>query len=226
MEQRSADYHRAAAARARRLRAEATTPWFKEHLENAIAQHEQIAARSRGRLSPTGMRCRHKTKPPRFQAKPPAIIPALHQIPIWDDPHLLRSERRRLLQPVPKVLSSGFVAFFGSRQPDGPAIEIRRDDRVLYDSPLEGGGFEPSVPGRETVKPPRGDEPSFLEKRADLFRNRRFEIHSLQRRVRRELGTVPSGSAPTSPACRMPGRAPVRKLDGCCFSIPRPRRAG
>ena len=44
MEQRSAAYHRAAAARARRLRAEATTPWLKEHLENAIAQHEQIAA--------------------------------------------------------------------------------------------------------------------------------------------------------------------------------------
>jgi len=44
MEQRSAAYHRAAAARARRLRAEATTPWLKEHLENLIAQHEQIAA--------------------------------------------------------------------------------------------------------------------------------------------------------------------------------------
>src|SRR5207253_4987148 len=43
MEQRSAAYHRAAAARARRLRAEATTPWLKEHLENLIAQHEQIA---------------------------------------------------------------------------------------------------------------------------------------------------------------------------------------
>jgi hypothetical protein len=42
MEQRSTAYHRTAAARARRLRAEATTPWLKEHLENAIAQHEQI----------------------------------------------------------------------------------------------------------------------------------------------------------------------------------------
>jgi hypothetical protein len=39
------------------------------------------------------------------------------------------------------MLSSGFVAFFGSRQPDGLAIEIRRDDRVLYDSPLEGGVY-------------------------------------------------------------------------------------
>jgi hypothetical protein len=43
MEQRSAAYHRAAAARARRLRAEATTRWLKEQLEDAIAQHEQIA---------------------------------------------------------------------------------------------------------------------------------------------------------------------------------------
>ena len=43
MEQRSAAYHREAAARARRLRAEATTPRLKEQLEDAIAQHEQIA---------------------------------------------------------------------------------------------------------------------------------------------------------------------------------------
>ena len=44
LEQRAAAYHRAAAARARRLRAEATTPWLKEHLEDAIARHERIAA--------------------------------------------------------------------------------------------------------------------------------------------------------------------------------------
>jgi len=43
MEQRSAAYHRAAAARARRLRAEAPTRWLKEHLEDAIARHDQIA---------------------------------------------------------------------------------------------------------------------------------------------------------------------------------------
>ena len=43
MEQRAAAYHRAAAARARKLRAEATTRWLKEHLEEAIARHEQIA---------------------------------------------------------------------------------------------------------------------------------------------------------------------------------------
>jgi hypothetical protein len=36
----------------------------------------------------------------------------------------------------------------------GLAIEIRRDNRILYDSPLEGwrgDGFELSVPGRESV---------------------------------------------------------------------------
>jgi hypothetical protein len=54
MERRSAAYHRAAAARARRLRAEATTLWLKEHLENAIAQHEQIAAEIERASEPDG----------------------------------------------------------------------------------------------------------------------------------------------------------------------------
>ena len=44
LERRSAAYHRAAAARARRLRAEATTAWSKEYLAEAVARHEQIAA--------------------------------------------------------------------------------------------------------------------------------------------------------------------------------------
>jgi hypothetical protein len=39
----SAEYHRSAAARARKLRADATTRWLKEHLEDEIARHEQIA---------------------------------------------------------------------------------------------------------------------------------------------------------------------------------------
>ena len=43
MEQKSATYHWAAAARARGLRAEATTRSAKKHLEDAIARHEQIA---------------------------------------------------------------------------------------------------------------------------------------------------------------------------------------
>jgi hypothetical protein len=54
MERRSAAYHRSAAARARKLRAEATTPWLKEHLENAIAQHEQIAAEIERASEPEG----------------------------------------------------------------------------------------------------------------------------------------------------------------------------
>jgi hypothetical protein len=44
MQLKSADYHRAAAARARGLLAEATTRWLKEHLAQAVAGHEQIAA--------------------------------------------------------------------------------------------------------------------------------------------------------------------------------------
>jgi hypothetical protein len=44
LERRSAAYHRAAAARARGLRAEATTPWVKDRLEVEIVQHEQIVA--------------------------------------------------------------------------------------------------------------------------------------------------------------------------------------
>jgi hypothetical protein len=44
LEQKSAAYHRSAAARARRLRAEATTRRLKEQLEDTIAQHEQIVA--------------------------------------------------------------------------------------------------------------------------------------------------------------------------------------
>ena len=54
MEQRSAAYYRAAAARARRLRAEATTLWLKEHLENEIAQLEQIAAEIERASEPDG----------------------------------------------------------------------------------------------------------------------------------------------------------------------------
>jgi hypothetical protein len=39
----SAEYHRAAAARARRLRAEATTPRLKQRLEGEVAWHEEKA---------------------------------------------------------------------------------------------------------------------------------------------------------------------------------------
>jgi len=43
LEYKSAAYHRAAAERARKQRAEATTRWLKERLGNDITQHEQIA---------------------------------------------------------------------------------------------------------------------------------------------------------------------------------------
>src|SRR5258706_15352047 len=48
------------------------------------------------------------------------------------------------VRPAPRNLkpSPGPLEIFA----DGLAIEIRRDDRVLYDSPLEGGGFELPVP--------------------------------------------------------------------------------
>jgi hypothetical protein len=69
MEQRSAAYHRAAAARARRLRAEATTPWLKEHLENTIAQHEQIAAEIERASEPDGDAVSSQDETSRKQAR-------------------------------------------------------------------------------------------------------------------------------------------------------------
>jgi hypothetical protein len=43
IEQKPAAYYRAAAARARRLRAEATTRWLKDRLGAEIARYERIA---------------------------------------------------------------------------------------------------------------------------------------------------------------------------------------
>lgn len=43
MDYKTSEYHRAAAARARKLQGEATTRRLKEQLEDVIAQHEQIA---------------------------------------------------------------------------------------------------------------------------------------------------------------------------------------
>jgi hypothetical protein len=53
---------------------------------------------------------------------------------------------------------------------------------------VEGDGFEPSVPGRETVN--RGDVTAVSKTGADLLGNRRFESISLQRRVRNEPDTA------------------------------------
>ena len=44
MERESATYHRAEAARTRKLLADATTPRLKEHLQAEVARHEQLAA--------------------------------------------------------------------------------------------------------------------------------------------------------------------------------------
>ena len=71
MEQRSAAYHRAAAARARGLRAEATTPWLKERLENAIAQHEQIAAEIERASEPDGDAASAEDQTPALSSETP-----------------------------------------------------------------------------------------------------------------------------------------------------------
>jgi hypothetical protein len=49
------------------------------------------------------------------------------------------------------------------------------------DSPLEGDGFEPSVPGRETVNPIVGDGTACSKMGGDLLGIRKFESISLQR---------------------------------------------
>ena len=43
MSKQSAEYHRAAAAHARKLRADVTTQWLKDRLEGEIAWHEEKA---------------------------------------------------------------------------------------------------------------------------------------------------------------------------------------
>ena len=53
MEQQPANHYRAAAARARRLRAEATTRRLKEHLGEEVARYERLAEEIE-RVSETG----------------------------------------------------------------------------------------------------------------------------------------------------------------------------
>ena len=53
LERRSAAYHRAAAARARNLQAESTTPRLKEYLGEVIAAVTDWRTRSRNHLSGT-----------------------------------------------------------------------------------------------------------------------------------------------------------------------------
>jgi hypothetical protein len=55
------------------------------------------------------------------------------------------------------------------------------ETKFALDSLLEGDGFEPLVPGRETVKPLVGDGTACSKTGADLLGNRKFESISLQR---------------------------------------------
>jgi len=72
LEQKPATYHRAEAARARKLLAEATMPRLKEHLEAEVARHEQLAAEVERASEPepasTALR---DMEPAWFQEKPP-----------------------------------------------------------------------------------------------------------------------------------------------------------
>ena len=54
MDYKTSEYHRAAAARARKLQGEATTRRLKEQLEDVIARHEQIAEEIERASEPDG----------------------------------------------------------------------------------------------------------------------------------------------------------------------------
>ena len=69
-----------------------------------------------------------------------------------------------------------------------PRVRSRPSFRFAPDSLLEGDGFEPSVPGRETVNPIVGDGTDCSKMGADLLGNRKFESISLQRGVHCEPG--------------------------------------
>src|ERR1700758_4633739 len=71
MEYRSAQYHRAAAARARRLLAEATTPWVKQQLSEAIERHDQIVAEIERASGPDGDAVSSREGTSALEAKPP-----------------------------------------------------------------------------------------------------------------------------------------------------------
>ena len=74
--------------------------------------------------------------------------------------------------------------------------------RFAFDSPLKGDGFEPSVPGRETVNPIVGDGTPCSKTGADLLGNRKFESISLLRRVYKLSVPLLSKGAIRSPARR------------------------
>jgi hypothetical protein len=95
-ERRSATYHRAEVARARRLQADATTRWLKEHLQNEITRHEQIAAEIERVSEPEADAASPRHPAAAVSSETPADDPGVRLDPFWDD-RALRSERGRLL---------------------------------------------------------------------------------------------------------------------------------
>jgi aspartate aminotransferase-like enzyme len=83
LEQRSAVYHRTAAAKARRLREEATTRRLKEQLEDVIARHEQIAEEIERAFEPDGDAVSSQDETSALSSETPADNPGAPP-----DPHL------------------------------------------------------------------------------------------------------------------------------------------
>ena len=83
LKQRLAAYYRAAAARGRRLLAEATTPWLKEHLGAEIARHEQLAEEIDRASEPGVGAVSTQDEPPNFKRNPRPIIRGSAEIPFW-----------------------------------------------------------------------------------------------------------------------------------------------
>ena len=86
---------------------------------------------------------------------------------------------------VHRSVFDGKVSYSGSRRAIRSALAIIERDREFVDSPLEGTGFEPSVPGNETAigRASRHRRNWLLEYRSGSVGDRRFESISLQQRV-------------------------------------------
>ena len=86
---------------------------------------------------------------------------------------------------VHRSVFDGKVSYSGSRRAIRSALAIIERDREFVDAPLEGTGFEPSVPGNETAigRASRHRRNWLLEYRSGSVGDRRFESISLQQRV-------------------------------------------
>src|SRR5438067_7330145 len=96
MEQKSAAYHRAA-ARGRRLRAEATTRWLKERLRHEIIQREKMAEEIDAASDPDADAASPHRGAAIGSSETPADNPGVPRYPSWDDralrPSLTASDR-------------------------------------------------------------------------------------------------------------------------------------